>query len=183
MKRHVLAVLVSAAAAGLAGACALPMSVSSHVDRSVDFAKYRTFDWGPADALPTGDPRLDRDPFFQDHFQGAVQRELVSRGIRLASSSPPDLLVHYHANVTERIDVNQVDRAHGYCGSGDCPPEMFRYEAGTLVLDLMDAQTNKLVWRGWAQNRVEEMLGDRDRMEETIDQAVRQMLRRLPRGR
>jgi len=32
------------------------MNVSSHVERGVDFAQYKTYDWGPADALPTGDP-------------------------------------------------------------------------------------------------------------------------------
>ncbi len=49
-----LATLILSALA-LAG-CAT-MNVSSHVERGVNFAQYRTFDWGPADALPTGDPR------------------------------------------------------------------------------------------------------------------------------
>jgi len=43
------------------------MTVSSHLDRLADFGTYRTWDWGPADALPTGDPRLDHNPFFKDH--------------------------------------------------------------------------------------------------------------------
>jgi hypothetical protein len=55
-----------------------------------------------------------------------------------------------------------------------------RYEAGTLVLDVIDARTNTLIWRGWAQNSVEDMLDDRDRMAKTIDQAVARMLLRLP---
>jgi hypothetical protein len=158
------------------------MTVSSHVDRTLNFAQYRTFDWGPADALPTGDPRLDRDPFFKDHVQGAVERGLAARGMELASGTP-DLLIHYHANISERMDVNQADRAFGYCRGADCPPETVWYEAGTLVLDVMDARTNKLVWRGWAQNSVEDMLRDQDRMAKTIDQAVAEMLRQLPRTR
>jgi hypothetical protein len=168
------------AAIGIASGCATTMSVSSHVDRNLDFAQYRTFDWGPADALPTGDPRLDRDPFFKDHVQGAVERELAVRGIEMTSSGTPDLLIHYHANISERIDVNRVDQRYGYCRAGDCPADSIWYEAGTLVLDLMDARTNKLVWRGWAQNSVAEMLRDQDKMARTIDQAVAEMLRRLP---
>jgi hypothetical protein len=160
--------------------CAATISVSSHVDRSLNFARYRTFDWGPADALPTGDPRLDRDPFFKDHVQGAVERGLGARGLELASSGTPDLLIHYHANISERVDVNRADQPHGYCGAGDCPPETVRYEAGTLVLDFIDARTNKLVWRGWARNSVEDMLRNRDRMAKTIDRAVAEMLRQLP---
>jgi hypothetical protein len=130
--------------------------------------------------LPTGDPRLDRDPFFKDHVQGAVERGLGARGLELASSGTPDLLIHYHANISERVDVNRADQPHGYCGAGDCPPETVRYEAGTLVLDFIDARTNKLVWRGWARNSVEDMLRNRDRMAKTIDRAVAEMLRQLP---
>jgi hypothetical protein len=180
MKRFLLHMTVGLAAIGIASGCATTMSVSSHVDRNLNFAQYRTFDWGPADALPTGDPRLDRDPFFKDHVQGAVERELAARGLEVTSSGTPDLLIHYHANVSERIDVNKADRAYGYCRAADCPPESVGYEAGTLVLDFMDAHTNKLVWRGWAQNRVEDMLRNQDKMAKTIAQAVAEMLRQLP---
>lgn len=103
--------------------------------------------------------------------------------MELRSSGSPDILIHYHANISERLDVNQADRAYGYCGSADCPPETVSYEAGTLVLDFMDAHTNKLVWRGWAQNSVEDMLRNKDKMAKTIDQAVAEMLRQLPRTR
>lgn len=183
MKRRIFGLTVGVAALAIASGCAVPMSVSSHVDRTLNFSQYRTFDWGPADALPTGDARLDRDPFFKDHVQGAVERGLSTRGMELASSGTPDLLIHYHTNITERIDVNKADRAHGYCRSADCPPESIWYEAGTLVLDFMDARTNTLVWRGWAQNSVEDMLNDRDKMAKTIDQAVTEMLRQYPRAR
>jgi len=182
MNRFLLKMAPAVAAAVIASGCATAMSVSSHVDRNLDFSKYKTFDWGPADALPTGDARLDGDPFFKDHVQGAVERGLAARGIELASSNP-DLVIHYHANITERIDVNKADRAYGYCRASDCPPDTVYYEAGTLVLDVMDARTNTLVWRGWAQNSVEDELRNQDKMAKTIDRAVSEMLRQLPRTR
>jgi hypothetical protein len=163
-----------------AASCATTMSVSSHVERGLDFSRYSTFDWGPADALPTGDPRLDRNPFFKDQVQGAVEKQLAIRGIELSTGGTPDLLIHYHANIMNRIDVNRVDRTYGYCTGGDCPPETIVYEAGTLVLDIVDARTNKLLWRGWAQNSVEDLLDDQDRMASMIRQAVARMLERLP---
>jgi hypothetical protein len=160
--------------------CATTMSVSSHVERGLDFSRYRSFDWGPADALPTGDPRLDNDPFFKDHVQGAVEKQLAARGLELSTSGTPDLRIHYHANIRQRLDVNRIDRANGYCSEANCPSETIEYEAGTLVLDFIDARTNRLIWRGWAQNSVEDMLHDRDRMARTIDEAVTRMLKRLP---
>lgn len=157
------------------------MSVSSHVERGLDFARYRTFDWGPPDELPTGDPRLDEDPFFNDHVQGAIEKQLAGRGLTLSDS--PDLRIHYHASINTRLDVSGVDRARGYCSAGDCGAEVFEYEAGTLVLDIVDAKTNRVIWRGWAQGTVREMLENRDVMEQRINEAVTRMLARLPAAR
>lgn len=173
--------LLALAASGMiATSCATAISVGSHTDRRLNFGQYHTYDWGPADALPTGDARLDANPFFKDHVQGAVERRLASHGLTLTSGTP-DLLIHYHANITQRIDANRADRAYGYCSAGDCPSDVVAYEAGTLVVDIMDARTNTLVWRGWAQNSVEDMLRDPDKMAEIIDRAVAQMMQRLPR--
>jgi hypothetical protein len=156
--------------------------VSSHVDRDVDFARYRTYDWGPVDALPTGDPRLDHNPFFKDQMQGAVERHMAARGLELSSAGTPDLLIHYHANVTERLDVNRVDRQYGYCYGDDCSVRVMEYEAGTLVLDIVDTGTNRVVWRGWAQDSLEGVIDNQDRMRRTVNGAVAQMMKRLPRA-
>ena len=160
-------------------ACAATMTVSSHVERGLNLAHYRSFAWGPADALPTGDPRLDQNPFFKDHVQGAVEKQLAQRGLSVTTGDA-DLLIHYHANITRRLDPNQADRAYGYCGTGDCPQAQIDYEAGTLVLDIIDTRSNRLIWRGWAQRSVEDVLNDPDRMARTIEQAVIRMLQRLP---
>ena len=157
-----------------AAACATAMNVSSHVDRGADFTRYQTFDWGPADALPTGDPRLDANPFFKDHLQGEVEKQLAGRGFTLAKAGSADLLIHYHAHISERIDVGSVDKSYGYGG------QVRDYEAGTIVIDVVDAKTNKVVWRGWAQDAVKGMLENEDTIAAKIDEAVTRMLARLP---
>ena len=159
--------------------CAPAIVVSSHVEQGVNFSKYRSFNWGPADALPTGDPRLDKDPYFKDHLHGAVEKQLAARGMELASTGTPDVLIHYHANIRERLDIDRIDQAQGYYNPQNAPSTI-RYEAGTLVLDFIDARTNRLIWRGWAPHSVEDMLDDPDRMARTINEAVTRMLQRLP---
>jgi hypothetical protein len=163
----------------IAAGCAT-MLVSSHVQRDIDFGRYRTYDWGPADALPTGDPRLDRNPFFKDHMQGAVERGLARKGLTLSTSGTPDLLIHYHANVTQRIDVDRIDRRYGYCYGNDCNVRLMDYEAGTIVVDVVDTRTNRVVWRGWAQDSLDGVIDNQDRMEKMINQAVAKMLDQLP---
>lgn len=164
----------------IATGCAARMTVSSHQDDRLNPSRYRTFGWGPADALPTGDPRLDGSPFFKDHVQGAVERGLAAKGFEFDSAGTPELLIHYHAAVTTRIDVDRLDAGYGYWPGGDCPPPAIRFEAGTLVLDIIDARTKTLIWRGWAQNRLPDMLDDPDRMAQTIEEAVKRMLYLFP---
>lgn len=161
-----------------------PMRVSSHVDRERDFTRYRTFDWGPADALPAGDPRLERDAFFQDHIQGAIERGMAAKGFERASATDvPDVRVHFHAVIDRRIDVNLLDYQSGYCSRNDCQADVSEYEEGTLVIDIIDVSTNRLVWRGWAQDSVEGVLTNQDRLARKIEDAVRLMFDRLPAAR
>lgn len=176
---------VSASAAVVIVACAIagcaPIRVSSHVDRERDFTRYRTFDWGPADALPAGDARLERDAFFQDHIQGAIERNMAARGFeRAAATVEPDVRVHFHAVIDRRLDVNRLDSQSGYCGGNDCQAGVSEYEEGTLVIDMIDVRTNRLVWRGWAQDSVEGVLDNQDRLARKIEDAVRLMFMRLP---
>lgn len=175
--RFAAVALVAAATTGC-----VTMTVASHLDRGTNFAQFHTWDWGPADALPTGDPRLDNNPFFEDHLEGAVEKQFAARGLeRVAAGVTPDLLVHYHANINQRFEVNGVDREHGYCYE-NCEPKVIEYEQGTLVIDVVDTHTNKVVWRGWAQDSVQGMIDNQDRMERKINEAVTKMMKEFPRG-
>jgi hypothetical protein len=168
-------------AATIAAGCAT-MNVSSHVERGMDFSQFGTFDWGPADALPTGDPRLDNNPFFRDYLTGAVERELAGRGYRLASDSGPHLLMHFHANVSQRFEVHGMEPSNYPNCYPNCEPAVAEYEDGTIVIDAVDAATGNVVWRGWAQDNVRGLLDDQDAMQRHIERSVRKMFERFPRG-
>ena len=156
-------------------------SVSSHVRSGLDVSRYHSYDWGPADALPAGDPRLERDPFFQDHLRGEVEKAMTLRGFTWsAAGERPDLLVHYHANISDRLDVDRLDTQRGYCGDGGCDVPTVKYEAGTLVIDVIDARTHRLIWRGWAQSAVKDMLENQDTMARRITEAITRMFEEFP---
>lgn len=164
----------------LAAGCAT-INVGSYIARDVELTRFRTYDWGPPDALPTGDPRLDNNAFFQDHFQGAVERQLAAKGFaRVTAGVEPDLLLHYHASVSWRTEVDALDRSLGYCVTSDCAPSVRTFEAGTLVLDVVDTRTKRLVWRGWAEDRFEGALDTQERLERTVDTAVRELMKQFP---
>ncbi|HVG69856.1 MAG TPA: DUF4136 domain-containing protein [Vicinamibacterales bacterium] len=179
MRRLLIAVSVAAFAAGTAG-CVTLMPVSSHVERGLDFARYRTYDWTPADALPLTDERLRQNPFFVDDVHGAIDTELNRRGLARATAERADLFVHYHAAVNKRLEVATRPGGFRDCVGDECRPEVATYEAGTLVIDLVDASTHRLVWRGWAEHRLEDMLDDPVEVKRRVDTAVRRIFATLP---
>jgi hypothetical protein len=162
-------------AIGIAG-CAL--RVGSYQWPAADFGRYKTFTWGSQDRLSTGDPRLDNNQIFRERVQLAVERELAPRRLERVSG-PADLIVHVHAHIDQRIESRQLDRDAAICAPGACGP--FVYDAGTLLLDFLDARTNAVVWRGWAEGSLDAVIDDQARLEQVIDESVAKILARLPR--
>jgi hypothetical protein len=158
-------------------ACAA-LNVGSFVERGIDFSQYHTFTWAPSEQLATGDPRLDNNEFFQRRVRSAVDRELAAKGLEPAGPGASDLVVHYHASVTQRIDANGADQQYGYCE--DCRPSVF--DAGTLTIDFVDARTNRLVWRGWAEGSIEGVIDNQAWMERQVDEAVTRILKAFTPG-
>lgn len=58
---------------------------------------------------------------------------------------------------------------------------MSEYEEGTIVIDIVDARTDRVVWRGWAQSNMDGVIDNQDLLEKQIRKAVARMMERLPR--
>ena len=177
--RRLMQTMAAVAAASVVSSCAATMG-SSHVDTAVNFAAYRSFDWGSPDVFPVGDPRLDRNADFIDRLQGSVEKQLALRGLEHGQAAQADLLIHFHASIDRRLQVAATDARHGYCLDDDCRNGVQEYQAGTLIVDVVDRRTDKLVWRGWSQRSVDAVLGDRDRLARMIDDGVAKMFAGFP---
>ena len=180
MQRPLMGMMMAAAVLAAAG-CAT-MGAGSHVESGLDFSRLRTYEWGSPDAFPIGDPRLDKNSIFLDHLQGAVEKQLAAHGYERVVTGRPQLLIHFHASVSKRLDVNVADARYGYCLDQGCRAGVAEYEAGTLIVDVIDARTNRLIWRGWAQDSVDGVLEDRDRMVRLVDTGVSRMFASFPAG-
>jgi hypothetical protein len=166
-----------AAIVGLPG-CA-PLTVSSHLERTANFAQYVTYDWGPRDDFPVGDPRLDNNAIYVDYLQGTIEKQLAAKGFVRAIGDEPDLFVHYHANVSQRVEVSQ--NHYGDATNYDAyEPRVTELELGTIVVDLIDAKTSRLVWRGWSQRSIAGVIDDQSRLEKMTAEGVMKMMATLP---
>lgn len=179
MRRLASAWIIAATAAG-AAACRSPMTAGADYDTAAPFGHPATFAWNGADAFPTGDPRLDNNPFFVARLHGAIERELGSRGVRFRGAAPA-LLVHHHAAVRSRTEIYEVDRDAGYTWSNRGPePQFYQYDEGTFLVDIADARTKEIVWRGWARADLAGALDDPEALSELIDDAVSEMFEHFP---
>jgi hypothetical protein len=159
----------------LLGGCAA-VTAGSYVTPRAGLTGYATYAWAPDDETPTGDPRLDSNPFVRERVRTGVDRELSTRGYLPAAGGIPDLMVHIHMSVTQVIDTSLIDQQ--FCVETDCRP--FVYQAGTIVVDLVDAVTNTLVWRGWAESNLGDLIDDQAALDRRVDESVTRILARLP---
>jgi hypothetical protein len=167
---------VSIAALLLAGCATL--RVHSYLERGADLTRYRSYAWAQRGDVSTGDPRLDNNRFFTQRVEEAVDMQLAARGFEKTSAGAADLLIHIHMRVDQRLDTAAFDPGDQRCIVEECRPDVF--DAGTLMVDLMDRRTERLAWRGWAEGSFDGVIDDQQWMETTIDKAVARILARLP---
>ena len=165
-----------AAAAALALAGCATTNTRSFMERGGGVGVYRTYAWGPPAVQATGDPRLDNNQFFRERVEAAVELQLAARGFEKAAERP-DLLVRYYTSVEQRVNADGADRPYVSCDG--CRP--FVFDAGTIVVDLIDARTQRLVWRGWEEGSIDGVVNNQQFMEKRIDQAVARIIEQLPR--
>jgi hypothetical protein len=155
-------------------ACA-PLSVRTYTGPGTEFSRYQTYDWGITGAW-TGDPRLDSNPFFHGYVRAAIEEQLLTKRIERSSYGMADLLVYYHAST--RQTAYKSGEAGAYASCTDCALEV--YDEGTLLIDLVDARTSRLVWRGWAEGAIEGLIDSQAALEERVGTTVARIFDRLP---
>jgi hypothetical protein len=122
-----------------------------------------------------------------ERVENAVNSELGARGYRQIDTEAADFKVGWHASVEGQVDVSTVNNYYGYGGSawgaggGNAYTDTYvrEYKQGTLILDVVDARTDELVWRGTAQAEVS-MSDDSEKRERRIQLAVEKLLRDFP---
>ena len=94
-------------------------------------------------------------------------------GFNFGTSVRPDV---------SRITVNAGDQSAGACYDENCSVKVFDHEMGTIIIDVVDGHTNRLIWRGWAQNPVAGVLNNPTRFQANIQKAVTRMFAKFPRA-
>lgn len=156
--------------------------VVTDFDPDTEFSGFEEYAWLP-DERPEGDPRLHND-LVDAVVRRSVDRTLSERGFRKVPLASANFLVTYYLGLETRIDVQTVHSSfrysrRGWSGSVGTDTRVRQYERGTLLVDVLDPSSRRLVWRGSADSRVGSRT-DPARRDQQIDDAVRRILDRFP---
>ena len=139
------------------------IAVSTDYDPTADFSAYKTYSWAPyADGQIPGpsDKRL----------MTAINTEMQAKGYELVEEQA-DMILQYNAAIQDKIYVDSM--RYGYAwGTTD----VYQYEQGTLVLNIIDHEKKEIVWVGTAKAAVDSSSPNEDK----VNSAVKQMLAKFP---
>ncbi len=152
--------------------------------KGTDFSVYQTYAWQQkmVDIFEGRVTTNVRNPLNLKRIRSAIESELAAKGIELVDRAQADIHVVFHGLLEERIDIDDwgygigygrgAYYGRGYYGSSI---EVDQYTEGTLFIDIVDAKTNELVWRGWVKRRVTDNI-----KESMINKAVAQVFKKYP---
>lgn len=135
---------------------------------SVDFAALsRTYAFLPR--LDSGKNTLFDNGLMDEHIQRAVTAEMSKRNYTVDTQTP-ELMIKFHVMVENKEDIVNTPvytypmyygwyRYPYYYYPGpvytDGSMRRIEYKEGTLVIDVVERSSGRLIWRGWSVGRLE----------------------------
>ncbi len=153
--------------------------VNVDYDKSADFSKYKTYARKAMTPAPSS--------IVQGRIDDALDRELQAKGWRKVESGA-DVHVITHASVGKqtRITADHFGGYGGYRGGrgwgggwGSTHVNVSEIGVGTLMVDMVDAKSKQLVWRGIATATVSNKAA---KSEKKINKAAKKLFKDFPPG-
>jgi Domain of unknown function (DUF4136) len=163
-----LRVVPALAAVLFASVTLLAQEIHTDFDHSANFSQYHTYSWAKVHS---------DDALFQQRIVNDVDSALQKLGLQKVDSGG-DLSVAAVGAVRNQQEYQTFYDGFGggwrWGGFGDVATTTpINYRVGTLVVDLYDTRTKRLVWRGTA---TETLSGDPSKNVEKLKSAVSKML-------
>ena len=153
---------------------ALGQQVKIDFDHHADFSQYKTYSWQEI---------KDPNSLWDARIKSAVNAQLAAKGWTQVDSGGDVAIVAIKTTQTQRTLQTFYDgmgggwRWRGFGGFGDATTTEQDYKEGTLVVDMYDAKTKQLIWRGSS----EDTLSDKaQKNEKNLDKGVAKMFKDFP---
>ena len=160
----------------LLAATASAQQVKTDYDRGANFAQYKTYSW---EQVKT------KDPLDVDRIKSAVNAALAARSWAQADSGGDVSIVAMEITHNQQTLNTFYDgfgggwgwRRFGGGGFGEATTTADTYKVGTVVVDLFDAKTKQLIWRGSSSDTLS---NNSDKNIKNLDKGVDKMFKHFP---
>jgi len=154
----------------IASTIAVGQQVSVNYDHNASFAQYHTYSWGSNNAN-----QIQNSILAQVAHQD-IDAAMQGKGLQMVQESQnPDLILTANGGMKQQTSYSAWGMRGIGGGMGGISPEQ-NVEA-TMIVDLYDAKTQSLVWRGIAQNTLN---NNGNKNQEMVQKAVTKMFKQWP---
>ena len=134
----------------------LGVRVGQDYEPQTDFSRYKSFDWAAVPQEKAGESSWG-SPFVAKRVHAAIERSLIKSGYSKSSNRKPDFFVNVQLTVIKMVEVDRSwegEPGHRYFGDSAFETVITEYDEGTLIIDFLDAGTQRLFWRGTGTRRI-----------------------------
>jgi len=163
----------------MAFAAANAQKVQIGFDRTVDISKYKTYNWDKSPA--------SHNPMIDKIARDAVDGAMASKGLTKVENTGDITVVVFTASESD-LQISSPSWSPGLNSINTgiaVSSQSWPVTKGTMVVDLLDAQTKSSVWRGTAMdslshNPTGNIAKDAKNAQKHIQKAVEKMFKKFP---
>jgi hypothetical protein len=156
----------------IASTIAVAQQVSVNYNHDASFSQYHTYAWG------SNNNNQIKNSILAQVAQQDINTAMQGKGLQMVQESQtPDLILTANGGMRQQTSYSAWGMRGIGGGMGGISPEQ-NVEA-TMIVDLYDAKTQSLIWRGIAQNTLN---NNGNKNQEMVEKAVQKMFKQWPKN-
>lgn len=144
--------------------------VSVNYNHNESFAQYHTYAWGSQNRNQI------QNSILAQVAQQDINTAMQAKGLQMVQENQnPDLIILANGGLRQQTSYSAWGMRGIGGGMGSITPE--QNVEGTMIVDLHDAKTQSLVWRGIAQNTLN---NNGNKNQQMVEKAIQKMFKQWP---
>ena len=138
-----------------------------------DFSKYHTYKWVAIEGGAHPNQIMDAE------IKQAVDAQMSAKGLTKTDNDSADLYLGYQIAVDQEKQWNAYGMGGGLRWGGMGSATSSTISVGTLVIDMYDPSSKKLVWTGQATKTIDPS-SNQEKNQKNLDKAMQKLLKDFP---
>ncbi len=131
------------------------VKVSTTYDKTADFSSYKSYCWLQGCEFTFTGPKYLNNERIMDIVRSGIVSEMEKKGF-VYNEETPDLLVDFHVTVENKETlVYRFEESRFIQLDPLLDTDVYYYLEGTIVMDLVERESGRMVWRSKARRYLE----------------------------